>query len=595
MVHVPDSLGLPEKASAAAAMEAALVQGDEGPVRLRTKGLEGFHPRDLGSLSWALTEVKCTEATAQLVFDHCMSVVGAANLSAPGLCLACRMISMQGSRARAEDNLKRIVAGVGHPSVLRELSSLRDSTMLLLAVARMAKSICEDDVKAEESLSFGVKWTFAVVAYRRAHPAVDRLVQVLCTFIKRALSNDRTRRQVSRRHPSSSKTNRSTYLPEDDGEVSHSVYSSVLYSLALLQYPSTDVIAACARGLTKASKKLTLRTIATCTWSLAVLRYEEPRAMRVFAKRVVAGRLLHPPKNNGSNKKHVDKKDMAQSVSMLLYGFAVLNLLHEDVSDGLDDAFADDRNHDRDDDDENYDYDYDYDQDSGEVAPAASASAPASASDASMASLLAALMRAARPCLDHLGPEALPVFGWSIVIAHSRAGSMDNEVFEDTMRVWRQAVADAFAEIPVQGRPMIHHTEIALSLEAPGIKGLGATGDLPFDSLMELLYASGRLRRHALREWNAQVRYRRNGCCRCRYRYRWCCCSHPIHCLIHDHRTNLSIVNACSRRPPPWTASRCSRSRCLARPSGHARAGRWNTGTSGSSIPSTWPCPRSGS
>ena len=509
MVHVPDSLGLPEKASAAAAMEAALVQGDEGPVRLRTKGLEGFHPRDLGSLSWALTEVKCTEATAQLVFDHCMSVVGAANLSAPGLCLACRMISMQGSRARAEDNLKRIVAGAGHPSVLRELSSLRDSTMLLLAVARMAKSICEDDVKAEESLSFGVKWTFAVVAYRKAHPAVDRLVQVLCTFVKRALSNDRTRRTVSRRHPSSSKSNRSTNLPEDDGEVSHSVYSSVLYSLALLQYPSTDVIAACARGLTKASKKLTLRTIATCTWSLAVLRYEEPRAMRVFAKRVVAGRLLHPPKNNGSNKKDVDKNDMAQSVSMLLYGFAVLNLLDEDVSDGVDDAFADDRNRDRDDDrddddDDNDDENCDHDHDSGEVAPTASAIA----SDATMASLLAALMRAARPCLDHLGPEALPVFGWSIVIAHSRAGSMDNEVFEGTMRAWRQAVADAFAEIPVQGRPMIHHTEIALSLEAPGIKGLGATGDLPFDSLMELLYASGRLRRHALREWNAQVRYR---------------------------------------------------------------------------------------
>ena len=39
-----------------------------------------------------------------------------------------------------------------------------------------------------------------------------------------------------------------TRKPED-GEVSHSVYSGILYSLALLQCPSADLIALCARGL----------------------------------------------------------------------------------------------------------------------------------------------------------------------------------------------------------------------------------------------------------------------------------------------------------------------------------------------------------
>ena len=473
MVHVPDSSVFPEKAAATAAMEAALAQGDRGPVRLRTKGLEGFHPRDLGPLSWALTEVKCTESTAQGVFDHCMSVVGASNLSASALCLACRMISMQGARDRAEDNLKRIMTSTEHESVLQRLSSLRDSTMLLLAVARLIKCVCEDDVRMEESLSFGVKWTFAVVSYRKSHPSIDRLVNVLCMFVKRALSSASTSSSAM----SSTRWSSKSAEKPTTSEVSHSVYSSILYSLALLQYPSSDVITACSRGLTLPAhkKKLTLRTISTCTWSLAVLRYEEPHVMRMFAKRIVAGRLLQSSRNGG--RKHRDEKDLAQSVSMLLYGFAVLNLLDDSA-----DARADARS------------------ESSTVVQ----SVHNTKSD--MAALLATLMGVARSCLEHLGPEALPVFGWSIVIAHSRAGSMDNVIFEGTMRAWRQAVADSFADIPVHGRPMIHHTEIALSLEAPKIKGVGETGDLPFESLMELLYASGRLRRQVLCEWNAQSR-----------------------------------------------------------------------------------------
>ncbi len=481
MVHLPDSPTSGGKAAATKAMESGLVPGDSGPVQLRTRGLEGFHPRDLGPLAWALTEIKCSEETAQLVYDHCMVTVGAENLSASALCLACRMISMQGAREHAEDNLTRIVASAGRPGALRELASLRDSTMLLLAIARMMKSVCEEEVKIEESLSFGAKWTLAVVSYRKAHPPVDRLIGALCILIGRCLLTSKTSGKGIAAKTSTTSSGRSsrTRKPED-GEVSHSVYSGILYSLALLQYPSKDLITLCTQGLTRIHKRLTLRTIATCTWSLAVLRYEEPHVLQLFAEHVVANKLLPVSNESGvfdemeatrgrrsmkSQKSQNRDKDTAQSVSMLLYGFAVLNLLDEDdVKNGGENG--------------------------GEKG--------------AMARLLGTLMEAAKACMAHLGPEALPVLGWSIVIAHSRKRSMETEVFESTVQAWREAVRNAFADIPAQGRPMIHHTEIALSLEAPHLPGCGATGDIAFEPLMELLYASGRLRRHALREWNAQ-------------------------------------------------------------------------------------------
>lgn len=482
MVHLPNAPPTSwEKAAATKAMERALVPGDNGPIHLRTRGLEGFHPRDLGPLAWALTEIKCSEDTAQLVYDHCMVTVGAENLSASGLCLSCRMISMQGARERAEDNLNRVVASTGRRGALRELASLRDSTMLLLAIARMIKSVCEEQVKIEESLSFGAKWTLAVVSYRKAHPPVDRLIGALCMLIGRTLSTSKTSSKGIAANTLTTSGGRSsrTRKPED-GEVSHSVYSGIMYSLALLQYPSTDLITLCALGLTRVHKKLTLRTIATCVWSLAVLRYEEPHVLRLFAKHVVANQLL-PVSNESAmvgemvasrgrrsmmgRKNQNSHKDTAQSVSMLLYGFAVLNLMDGDgIKNGGENG--------------------------GE--------------NGDMARLLGTLMEAAKACMAQLGPESLPILGWSIVIAHSRERSMETEVFQSTVLLWREAVRNAFGDIPAQGRPMIHHTEIALSLEAPHLPGCGTTGEVAFEPLMELLYASGRLRRHALREWNAQ-------------------------------------------------------------------------------------------
>ncbi len=481
MVHLPDSLAPGGKAAATKAMERALAPDDGCPVQLRTRGLEGFHPRDLGALAWALTEVKCSQETAQLVYDHCMVTVGAKNLSASALCLACRMISMQGARERAEENLSRVVASVEHPKSLRGLASLRDSTMLLLAIARMMKSVCEEEVQIEESLSFGAKWTLAVVSYRKAHPPVDRIIGALCILVGRNLSTPKTSAMGITSNSSITSSGLSGRGREpEDGEVSHSVYSGILYSLALLQYPSRDIIKLCAQGLTRIHQKLTLRTIATCTWSLAVLRYEEPHVLRVFAERVVTNKLLPVSDESGmfggmeanrgrrSRKRQNSDKDTARSVSMLLYGFAVLNLLGEDngenVSDNGDNV-----------------------SDNGD-----------------MVTLLCTLMEAAKACMAHFGPEALPILGWSIVIAHSRKRSMETEVFESTVQAWREAVRNAFADIPAHGRPMIHHTEIALSLEAPHLPGCGATGDVAFEPLMELLYASGRLRRHALREWNSQ-------------------------------------------------------------------------------------------
>ena len=481
LAHVPNSPEFPGKTAATRAVEKALIDGDEGPVLLRTKGLEGFHPRDLGALAWALTEAKCSEETAQLVYDHCITKVGAKNLSASALCLACRMISMQGARELAGENLMRAAAGVADPSVLRRLSSLRDSSMMLLAIARMMKSVCEDEVKIEESLSFGVKWTFAVVSYRKAHPSIDRLVNTLCSFIGRDLAQHETAASADK-GPSNSVGSTGSIASSDPGvstssresEVSHSVFSGILYSLALLQYPSEAVISSCTRGLARIHRKLTLRTIATCTWSLAVLRYEDSHILRVFARRMVSDRLLltHLKVNRSGKggmggkggkggdrvwKGRSDGRDTAQSVSMMLYGFAVLNLLDAD-SEG----------------------------------------------ESDMVALLDLLMKAVKPSLMHLGPEVLPVLGWSIVIAHSREGSMDTEIFGSAVQAWRQAVSDAFSSIPAQGRPMIHHTEIALALEAPHLPGCGSIANVPFEPLMGMLYSSGRLRRHALREWNAQ-------------------------------------------------------------------------------------------
>lgn len=417
LVHVSDSR---RKVLATKVMEDALISPKNGPVHLRSRGPHGFHPRDLGQLSWALTEVKCCEETAQVIYEHCISTVGVQELHESAISLVCRMISSRGSRGTVEKNLWLMVDSLQYKETLARLSSLRDSSMLLLGISRMLKNVCENQAKVEESMSFGVKWTSAVVLYRKTHPRIDRTVRLLCKHISRALD--------------------ASQKSSIEGEtLKQSVYSSILYSLALLQHPILEIIEACLNGLKQERQKLTLRTIATSMWSLAILRYEDMEAFHIFAGRIISGRLIRFPSNPGT----------AKSIGMLFYSFAVLNL----------------------------------------------------ADDKKMKRLLDVLMNCADRSLKQLSPEALPVFGWSIVLAHTNAGSTDSMVFKDTVRAWRKALVESFADIPPQGGPMIHHTEIALSLEAPD---LGLASDVPFESLMNLLYRSGKIRRDILREWNIQ-------------------------------------------------------------------------------------------
>ena len=379
-------------------------------------GIGAFTPGDFGHLSWSLTELRCSPHVASEIFKYCVEQIGLKNLRSSSICLLSRMISMQGSCAQSESHLTSIVSCLISDRVLRRMSSLKDSSMLLLSIARLVRAHCEQGIVAHETSSSGLKWTVGVNSYRKSSKFLGIAVDGLCKNIQMAFES-------------------SSKLQEQH------VYSSVLYSLALLQYAPSGLLSICLKGLLKNADTLTLRTIATSAWSLSVLRYDDPCMMDAFAGRIIEGGLIKTSSD--------DISDLQQSVCMILYSFSVLNMFDSSRMGGL----------------------------------------------------LQELMNVAGICLSNLGPESLPIFGWSIVLAHGNSDAMHKNSFKSTMRNWRCAVADNLDNIPKETLALVHHTEIALALEAPS---LGIENDIRFDHIMQFMYTSGRVKRSAMNEWNVQ-------------------------------------------------------------------------------------------
>ena len=379
-------------------------------------GIQAFAPGDFGHLAWSLTELRCSPHVASEIFKHCVEQIGLENLRSSSICLLSRMISMQGSCTQSEFHLTSIVSCLISDRVLRRMSSLKDSSMLLLSVARLVRAHCDQGVIAHEASPSGLKWAIGVISYRKSSKLLGMAIDGLCKNIQVAFES-------------------SSMLQEQH------VYSSVLYSLALLQHAPRGILSICLKGLFQNSGVLTLRTIATAAWSLSVLRYDDPCIMDAFARRILEGSLIRTPSTDAS--------DLQQSVCMILYSFSVLNVFDSSRMGGV----------------------------------------------------LQELMSVAETCLSHLGPESLPIFGWSIVLAHGNSDAMHKTAFKSTMRKWRRAVADNLDTIPKETLALVHHTEIALALEAPS---LGIEKEVRFDHVMKFMYTSGRVKRSAMNEWNVQ-------------------------------------------------------------------------------------------
>ncbi|KAI8107342.1 hypothetical protein M9434_001984 [Picochlorum sp. BPE23] len=414
LVRVPES---DAKKRACRELEEAIL-GTSSVIVLQ-RGLEGFRRQDMGPLAWFLTELKCQPRTARSVFLHCRDVIGLENLSTPSLCLVCRMLSLQidSTCEEIDEDVDAIVQClICERRGVARMDSLKDSSMMLLSLARLIKARCEDDILTEKSFIAGMKWTHAVSAYRTANPSINRAIHGLLEHICPHLLGGSTM-------------------------AGQGVLSSILYSLSLLQYQASEIIAACTRGIEAQKETLTLRTISTCSWSLSVLRYEDKSLLEdVFVDRILDGNLLMNVRDA--------EKEFAQSLSMILYSFAVLNMFQSLKSKNL----------------------------------------------------LKAIMQVAEQSIPYLNTESLPIFGWSIVVAYSNM-DMGDGAFGSVMKKWRSSVTENFNRIPKGTMAMIQHTEIALKIEAPE---LGLEDDIPYKSLFSSLYRHGRLRRSTAREWNSQ-------------------------------------------------------------------------------------------
>lgn len=414
LVRIPDS---DAKKRARQELEDAILGTSDSLVLHR--GLEGFRRQDIGPLAWFLTELKCHPQTARSVFSYCRDVIRLENLSIASLCLVCRMISLQIDRTYEEidedvDAIVRCLICEG--SGATRMDNLKDSSMMLLSLARLIKGRCEEVISSEKSAIAGMKWTHAVSACRTANPLIDRAIRGLLEHI-------------------------CPHLRGGSSMVGQGVLSSILYSISLLQYQSPEIISACTRGIEAQKETLTLRTISTCSWSLSVLRYEDTRVFEdVFADRILSGHLLMNTRDT--------RKEFAQSLSMILYSFSVLNMFQSLKSRDL----------------------------------------------------LNAIMGVAEQSIEYLNTESLPIFGWSIVVAYSNM-DMGDGVFGSVMKKWRSSVIENLDRIPKGTMAMIHHTEIALKIEAPE---LGLEDNIPYKSLFSSLYSRGRLRRSTTREWNSQ-------------------------------------------------------------------------------------------
>jgi hypothetical protein len=111
------------------------------------------------------------------------------------------------------------------------------------------------------------------------------------------------------------------------------------------------------------------------------------------------------------------------------------------------------------------------------------------------AQLLGPLCERASASIDAMGPQELCSLGWALSVAGTYPAQL--------LRRWRAAVAAAAPGAFAPGElAQLHHVELALRLEAPG---LGLEAPARYSELLEGLYRSGRAKALARGEWAAQA------------------------------------------------------------------------------------------
>jgi hypothetical protein len=396
-------------------LERALVD-DAQP---KTKSLDGiriqgalseFTSQEVGLLSWSLTELSCRSETSVSVFNHCYNVIGLKNLNVGSFALLLRLVSIRGEEDVQATMLRESVDVLLNTKYM----SVRDSVMIMLGLARLVRNISQVSSSQEDVRM--PKWRDTVTNYRKNILQLDKVIQNLCDSVNWNLSNA----QVS---------------------VEQEALTSILYSLCLLQFRDDILIQNCIIRILESQKKLTLRSIATSSWSLAVLRYDDPYLMDILAERICQGKLFSCNVNS--------IETIVQPMAMVLHGYATLNRFNSEQSKKL---FQD-------------------------------------------------IMKASAMVIPLLSAESLPTFGWSLVVANNDPESYKGKTFQTLMRLWRQEVSSRVDMIPKAVLPIVHHVEIALAIHMPE---LGLEPDMPYLSVFDALYSSGRVKRNATHAWNEQ-------------------------------------------------------------------------------------------
>ena len=379
---------------------------------IRIQGsLSEFTPQDVGLLSWSLTELSCRHETSVSVFNHCNNVIGLKNLNVRSFALLLRLVSIRGEEDVKATMLRECV------DVLLNIKcmSMRDSVMIILGLARLVRNISQMSSSEEDDVRMP-KWRDTVTKYRKNILQLDKVIQNLCDSLNRHMSNP----QVS---------------------VEQEAVTSILYSLCLLQFRDDVLIRNCVIGILESQKEFTLRSIATSSWSLAVLRYDDPYLMDTLAERICHGMLF------SCNVTSIET--LVQPMAMILHGYATLNRFNSEQSKKL----------------------------------------------------LQDIMKASAMVIPLLSAESLPTFGWSLVVANNDPESYKGKTFQKIMRLWRQQISSRVDMIPKAVLPIVHHVEIALAIHMPG---LGLEPDMPYLSVFDALYSSGRVKRNATYAWNEQ-------------------------------------------------------------------------------------------
>lgn len=382
---------------------------------IRIRGaLSEFTSQDIGLLSWSLKELSCVDKTAVAVFDHCFNAIGLKNLNIGSFALLLRLISTRGSKDVKVTMMEESV------HVLLNIKShrympVRDCVMVLLGLARLVRSISHVSKSEEEEMTVP-KWRDTVTRYRTTVLDLDKAIQNLCDLLKWHLSNAQA-------------------------SIEQEAVTSILYSLCLLQFRDDILIQHCVMRIFESQQRLTLRSIATASWSLAVLRYDDQYLLDTLAERICQGKLFSCDIN--------PVESIVQPMAMILHGYATLNRFTSKQS----------------------------------------------------IELLQHIMESAAMVMPLLSAESLPTFGWSLIVANNDPESYKGETFKKIMRKWRQEISSRVDLIPKVVLPIVHHVEIALAIHMPE---LGLESEMPYHSVFNALYSSGRVRRNATYAWNEQ-------------------------------------------------------------------------------------------